>query len=128
MSEAYHYYFEKLVVWQDARLLVKKIYELSAFFPYRENSGLASQIQRAAVSVPSNIAEGMGRSSEKEQLRFLEIAYGSLMETLSHLFLAFDLGYISEDIIRDIRPLIDKIAVGLTALSKTIKHRKDNKS
>jgi len=85
------YSFEKLEAWKNARSLAKAIYVLSSKFSNSEKFGLASQIQRTAVSVSSNIAEGSGRNSPKEKIRFIEIVYGSLMETLSQLFIAKDL-------------------------------------
>lgn len=111
---SYSYSFEKLEVWKNARELAKAIYILSAKFSNTEKYGLASQIQRAAVSVSSNIAEGSGRNSPKEKIRFIEIAYGSLMETLSQLFIAKDLDYISDSDIAEIRPLIEHISAQLS--------------
>ena len=73
--------YRQLIVWQKAMELVKYIYDLTKKFPKEELYGLTSQIRRAAVSVPSNIAEGQGRDSTKEFLHHLSIAYGSLMET-----------------------------------------------
>lgn len=78
----YKYSFEKLEVWNDARNLVKMIYLQTDNFPEKERFGLSSQMQRAAVSIVSNITEGVSRSSVKEKIRFLELAYGSLMETV----------------------------------------------
>ena len=75
------YAFENLRAWQEARKLVKSVYQLLDSFPKIENYALCDQIRRAIVSVPSNLAEGSGRTSVKEQLHFYEIAYGSLMET-----------------------------------------------
>ena len=75
------YSFEKLNVWQEARTLVVDVYHLLDSFPQIEKYALCDQIRRAITSVPSNIAEGSGRSSLKEQMHFLEISYGSLMET-----------------------------------------------
>jgi four helix bundle protein len=73
-------------VWQQARLLNKKIYGLSKAFPSNEPYSLTSQIRRASISVSSNIAEGSGRNSDADFAHFLEIAYGSLMEVVSQLF------------------------------------------
>ena len=109
---SYSYSFEKLEVWKNARELAKAIYILSAKFSNTEKYGLASQ--RAAVSVSSKIAEGSGRISPKEKMRFIEIAYGSLMETLSQLFIAKDLDYISDSDIAEIRPLIEHISAQLS--------------
>lgn len=74
------YSFEKLDVWKKARILTGTIYKISAKFPPEERFGLTSQIRRASVSVCSNLAEGSGRVSGKEQARFTEIAYSSLLE------------------------------------------------
>lgn len=72
--------YRNLMVWQNSRKLVKQIYDLTGKFPLEEKFGLANQIQRAAVSIPSNIAEGYGRNSDKEMIRFLSISKGSLYE------------------------------------------------
>ena len=87
--------FYKLEIWQKARLLVTIIYNLCQNYPTKERYGLTSQMQRAAVSVPSNIAEGCGRGSTKQLLHFLDIAIGSLCELETQVHLAKDLGYIS---------------------------------
>ncbi len=89
--------FKDLVVWQKARLLVKNIYLVSSKFPSEEKFGLTQQIRRAAVSVPSNIAEGAGRSSNPDFIRFLDIANGSCCEVETQLFLALDLGFIQNE-------------------------------
>ena len=88
------YSFEKLKVWQEAKGLVVEVYHLLDSFPKFENYALCDQIRRAIVSVPSNIAEGSGRSSLKEQIHFLEIAYSSLLETYNQLLIAVELSYI----------------------------------
>ena len=74
------YAFENLNAWKESRKLVVAVYQLLDQFPKFENYALCDQIRRAIVSVPSNIAEGSGRVSSKEQLHFYEISYGSLME------------------------------------------------
>lgn len=94
--EGLTYSFEKLNVWQEAKKLVVEVYHLLDSFPKFEKYALSDQIRRAIVSVPSNIAEGSGRKSIKEQIHFLEISYGSLMETYNQLLIAIDLGYITE--------------------------------
>ena len=96
------YSFEKLVVYQTARKLVKQVYLLIAKFPQVERYGLCDQLRRAIISVPSNIAEQSGRTSYKEKVHFLEIAYGSLMEAYCQLDIAVDLGYITAE---DLAPL-----------------------
>lgn len=86
--------FEKLDAYVYARALVRSVYQMLKSFPPEEQYALCDQLRRAVTSVPSNIAEGMSRVSTKEQAHFLEIAYGSLMEVLCQINLAYDLGYI----------------------------------
>ena len=117
------YSFERLNVWNDSRELVKEIYKVSGTFTSKETYALCSQIQRAVISIPSNIAEGMGRLSEKEQVRFLEIAFGSTMEVYCQLMLSVDLGYLSQDKFDEIVVLLDRVANKINALSKSIKSR-----
>lgn len=105
--------YQELKIWQEGRTLVKAVYELTAVFPKDEMYGLTSQIRRASVSIPSNIAEGTGRASDKEFLRFLDYALGSLFELETQIILANDLNFIkSEDydlIQEDIKSLIRMI-------------------
>ena len=89
--------YRKLSVWQKSHELTLEVYKVSADFPKGELYGLTSQIRRAAYSVPSNIAEGCGRGSEKDFLRFLLIAYGSISELSYFLILSEDLGYMSKE-------------------------------
>ena len=110
------YSFEKLKVWQEAKKLVVHVYHLLDSFPKFEKYALCDQIRRAIVSVPSNIAEGSGRRSLKEQIHFLEIAYGSLMETYNQLKIAIDLTYITEESVEAIKPSIDGVAKMINAL------------
>ena len=85
--------FEYLLVWQKAMALVRSVYGLTTRLPPDERFGLVSQLRRAAVSIPSNIAEGHGRSSDRELSRFLSIALGSLREIQTLLYLVRDLGF-----------------------------------
>ena len=89
--------YRDLVVWRKAMDAVELIYRLSEGFPKTETYGLTSQIRRAAVSVPSNIAEGQGRKSTKEFLKHLSIAYGSLLEVETQIEIAKRLSYLSQD-------------------------------
>ena len=89
--------FEDLRVWQEAREVVRTVYRLSREFPAAERYGLASQMQRAAVSTMSNIAEGFERGTTKELVRFLYIAKGSNGELRSQTYAALDLGYVSQE-------------------------------
>jgi S23 ribosomal protein. len=100
---------KKYKVWQDSMLIVQDIYTLSASFPEQERFGLISQIQRAAVSIPSNIAEGSARTSDKEFSRFLEISLGSAREIETQIILANRLGYITDTQLEIILDKIDHI-------------------
>ena len=93
----YQYSFEKLEVWQNARQFVVEIYKLTAKYPSEEKFGLVNQMKRASVSITSNIAEGSSRTSLKDQIRFIEIAYGSALEIYCQLVSSLDLKFISED-------------------------------
>lgn len=89
-------HYQELIVWQKAMDLVEEVYRVSKTFPREEIYGLTSQVRRAAVSIPSNIAEGQGRTTTPDFLRHLSIAYGSLLETETQLLLAVRLRYLSE--------------------------------
>ena len=89
--------FRDLEAYKEAKGLVKEVYRLLKKFPKEEQFALCDQLRRAAVSITSNIAEGSGRSSAKEKVHFLEISYASLMEVLSQMDIALDLGYITEE-------------------------------
>ena len=88
--------FRKLLVWEKSHKLTLDIYRVTSLFPREELYGLTSQIRRASVSIPANIAEGCGRDSEGELLRFMRIAMGSSSELEYELLLAQDLGFISD--------------------------------
>ena len=89
--------FRNLKVWEKGHALTLSVYQITAAFPRHEQYGLTSQLRRASSSIPTNIAEGCGRNSEKEFRRFLEIAMGSASETEYHLLLSRDLGYLNRD-------------------------------
>ena len=110
------YGFEKLDVWHLSVELSKRIYTISREIPSDEKYGLVSQIKRASVSVSSNIAEGSSRSSFKEQARFSEIAYGSLIEVLNQLILSFELKFITKQSYQETRTLIEEISNKLNGL------------
>lgn len=110
------YSFQKLNVWQEAKKLVVEVYHLLDEFPKFEKYALCDQIRRAVVSVPSNIAEGSGRKSLKEQIHFLEISYGSLMETYNQLLIAIELAYITKESVDVIKPRIDSVAKMINGL------------
>jgi four helix bundle protein len=86
--------FRNLQVWEKSHMLTLSIYDATRPFPREELFGLSSQIRRAAASIPTNIAEGCGRSSDPDFARFLQIAFGSACEVEYHLILARDLRYV----------------------------------
>lgn len=112
--------FEKLEAWQKSRALVKRVYEIISKFPQTEKFGLSNQLGRAVISVPSNIAEGCGRSSTKERIHFFEIAYGSLMETLTQIIIASDLDFISKQEVEEVRVKILEVARIISGLRKSL--------
>ena len=115
--------FEKLSVYNKARELVKEVYALQRQFPKEERYELGDQIRRSITSVTSNIAEGSGRDSYKEKIHFLEISFGSLMESFSQLLNAQDLGYISELDVENLRPMYEEVAKMLSGLKNTFKEK-----
>ena len=114
------YAFENMNAWQEARKLVIEVYRLLDEFPKFETYALCDQIRRSVVSVSSNLAEGSGRFSLKEQLHFYEISYGSLMETYNQLILAVDLKYIGDDNLEELRPQIDIVARMINGLRSSL--------
>ena len=122
------YSFQKLKVWQEAKKLVVEVYHLLDAFPKFEKYALCDQIRRAIVSVPSNIAESSGRKSLKEQIHFLEISYGSLMEAYNQLLIAIDLAYITEESVEAIKPSIDAVAKMINGLSNSYSKKIEEQS
>ena len=115
------YAFENLTVWQKSREFVKEIYLITRDYPKDEKFGLISQLRRAAVSVSSNIAEGSCRWSQKEQARFYEISYGSLIEILNQLILSVDLGFIPSSTMVSVRPKIEELSRMINSLRQAAK-------
>ncbi len=111
--------YKDLKVWQKAVELTKLIYEITKVFPTEEKFGLTNQIRRASVSIPSNIAEGAGRNSDKEFIQFIAIATGSCYELETQLIIAIELKYI--DNIDDDFKLIDEIQKMLFTFSNKLK-------
>ena len=112
--------FRDLRVYQTSRDLVKTIYSVLAAYPSNEQYALCDQLRRASVSVPSNIAEGMSRSSDKEKAHFIEISYGSLMEVLCQMEISKELNYVTEEQMKDIENQITIIAKQLSKLRTTL--------
>ena len=112
--------FEDLVAYQRAMDLVEKVYDTMKKFPREEQYALCDQLRRAVVSVPTNIAEGKSRMSHKDQAHFIEIFYGSLMETYCQLNIAKRLRYISEEEFQNLRRDIENVARPLSGLHKSL--------
>ena len=113
--------FEDLEVWQAARDVAKAIYQASATGAFSRDYGLRDQICRAAVSVPSNIAEGFSRHSNKEFIQYLFIAKGSAAEVQSQLYTALDQGYVSQEASDNTHQALDVVAKQLSSFITYLK-------
>ena len=111
--------FEKLEVWKEVRKLVVKIYHVASSFPSEEKYGLTSQMRRSVISVSNKLAEGTSRHSLRDQARFTEISFGSLVELIDHTIHSFDLGFISEFDYIDLRIDYDRIGPMIDGLRKS---------
>lgn len=118
--------YRNLMVWQNSRKLVKQIYNLTGKFPLEEKFGLANQIQRAAVSIPSNIAEGAGRNSDKEFKRFLFIANGSIAELETQLLICEKLDFADQADIYNLLRRTEEIRKMIFGLKNRIELKSDN--
>ncbi|MBU0484681.1 MAG: four helix bundle protein [Proteobacteria bacterium] len=116
MAKPHH----KLNVWQRAMAFVKDIYQVTARFPEEEKFGLVSQMRRAAISIPSNIAEGAARNTHREFVHFLHIAQGSISELETQLIISKDLGLISEESCQKIIAELDEISKMVVGLQKSL--------
>ena len=112
--------FKDLLVWQEAMKLVEMVYLQTKTFPKEEMYGLTSQIRRAAVSIPANIAEGNGRESRKQYRRFLFIANGSIKELETHLLIAERLNFLTEEAMKQLQLQLQSVGRLLTALRKSL--------
>lgn len=115
--------FRKLNAYVNAKEMVKRVYALLKKFPKEEQYALCDQLRRAVVSIPSNIAEGCGRETQKDQTHFLTIANGSLMEILSQLDVACDLGYINKEEFESMEALITEEGKMISGMIKKRKKR-----
>jgi four helix bundle protein len=118
--------YRKLVVYIKAREMVRQVYKLLKNFPKEEQFAMCDQLRRASVSVTSNIAEGVNRYSVKEKAHFLEMSYSSLMEVMSQLEIADDLGYISNVDLNNIEVVVADIARLLSGLQRSYKSKSEN--
>jgi four helix bundle protein len=116
--------YRDLEVWQKAMRLVKRIYQVTQKFPSDERSGLTNQLRRAAVSVPSNLAEGHARFGAGEFSRFISITMGSVAELETQILLSNDLGYINSVLAKELLAELDSIGKMLRGLAKSIQRRR----
>jgi four helix bundle protein len=115
--------YKELNVWQKSYKLCLHIYKVTKRFPKDEMYGLTSQIRRSAVSIPSNIAEGYGRKTTLEYVRFLYIAYGSVCELETQMMLSGDLGYVGKESLQKLRAEIGDVERMLKALIKSLENK-----
>ena len=121
--ENHDFSFEGLRVYKATRQLVKDVYVLVNKLPAIENFALSSQIRRAVVSVKANIAEGSGRKHPKEKAHFIDMAYGSLTETLCQLDIAHDLNYITDEEFANEKERINVIGKQLSGLRTSFQNQ-----
>ena len=112
------YEYKNLDVYKESKNLVKMVYRLIEQFPKVETYALCDQLRRSVISVPSNIAEGSGRTSAKDQAHFFEIAYGSIMEVNCQMDIACDLGYIEQLELNQVEEQTHRIAAMLSGLRR----------
>ena len=115
--------YKELKVWQKSYKLCLEIYRITAKFPKEERYGLTSQIRRSVVSIPSNIAEGYGRKTTPEYIRFLYIAYGSNCELETQILLSGDLDYIKTGKLKILKEGIGEVERMLKALIKSLENK-----
>ncbi len=115
--------YKKLNVWQKSYNLCLYIYQVTKRFPKDEMYGLTSQIRRSAVSIPSNIAEGYGRKTTLEYVRFLYIAYGSVCELETQTMISGDLGYVGKERFQEIRQEIGDVERMLKAMINSLENK-----
>jgi len=113
------YYYKKLKVWQKAMKLVVQVYKATRNFPKHEQYGLISQMRRSVISIPSNIAEGHGRNSDKEIVRFLDIARGSIFELDTQIEISRQLDFLNTQEFNIIFNLLDETSRMLSGLRKS---------
>lgn len=112
--------YQELIVWQKAMDLVVEVYRASKAFPREEVYGLTSQLRRAAVSIPSNVAEGQGRRTTPDFLRHLSIAYGSLREVETQILIATRLRYLARGTCQDVMTMAGEVGRLLNGLMSSL--------
>ena len=118
--------FKELNVWRKSYDLCLVIYKVTKKYPKEEIYGLVSQLRRVAVSIPSNIAEGYGRKTTSDYLRFLYIAYGSVSELETQIMISGDLDYIKEGVLTEIRDNITEVERMLKGLINSLEKKHSN--
>ena len=113
-------YYKDLEAWKKSVDLVTDIYEITKIFPEDEKFGLVSQMRRATISIPSNIAEGSARNSDKEMVRFLDVSLGSIAELETQMIISQKLGYINQT---DIYEKINSTAALINGLKKYLQNK-----
>lgn len=113
--------FKELGIWKKSRLFCTEIYNETASFPQEEKFGLTNQLRRALVSIPSNIAEGSSRNSNKDFARFLEIAIGSAYEVETQLLIAGDLGFLNQEKVTELTNSLEEIVKMTSKFRSTLK-------
>lgn len=116
-------HYRELTVWQKAMEAAREVYRLVSLLPKEETFGMRSQLTRAIVSIPANIAEGWTREGEREKAQFLAIAHGSLAEAETLLTICEDVGWIPSDHTLNLRGNMDEVGRMLTALRRTFRRR-----
>lgn len=115
--------FKDLNVWKKSLQLVKEVYIITANYPKEEKFGLTSQIRRSAISIPSNIAEGCGRKTQKDFCNFLYIAQGSSFEFETQLILSLNLGFIDDEMFKNVVIKLNEIQKMLNGLINSIENK-----
>ena len=119
--------FEDLIAWQKARELTREIYAVTKSGEFKKDFGLRDQIQRASVSIMSNISEGFDRAGRAEFHQFLVIAKGSCAEVKSQLYVAYDVGYITNKRFSQLKKLADEVSQIIGGLRSAVQKQRDEK-
>jgi len=120
--------FEDLIAWQKARELTKAIYQATTTIPFSKDFGLKDQIQRASVSIMSNIAEGFERGSHNEFHQFLVIAKGSCAEVKSQLYVALDANYVTQEVFHELKLQAEEVSRVIGGLRVSIDNQRQKKN
>ena len=121
MDKCNMFYFEKLEIYQLAKEIAKDCYNMARKFPNEEKYALVPQVYRAAISVPSNIAEGVSRKGKKDQVHFLNISYASLMELVCQIEISQEVGYIENQDLSKFKQKANNLAVKINNYSNYVK-------